>query len=65
MRSDTNSVEIDLAGRSIVLDVPFTQAHLRRNLLPAVAAASAVGVIPSGRVPLELSPGRGFYVKGE
>ncbi len=58
-RSEENEVEIDLAGRSIVLDVPFTQAHLRRNLLPAVAAASAVGVIPTGHVALELSSGRG------
>ena len=61
-RSDDGVVEIDLAGRTIVLEVPFTQAHLRRNLLPAVAAASAVGVIPDGRVALELSPGRGQRV---
>ena len=40
MRSDEERVEIDLRGRSIVLEVPFTQAHLRRNLLPAVAAAA-------------------------
>ena len=59
VRSEDGLVEIDLAGRSIPLEVPFTQAHLRRNLLPAVAAASAVGVIPAGRVALELSPGRG------
>jgi len=59
VRSEDELVEIDLAGRSIALEVPFTQAHLRRNLLPAVAAASAVGVIPTGRVALELSPGRG------
>ena len=59
VRSEDGLVEIDLAGRSIALEVPFTQAHLRRNLLPAVAAASAVGVIPTGRVALELSPGRG------
>ncbi len=59
VRSEDGLVEIDLAGRSIALEVPFTQAHLRRNLLPAVAAASAVGVIPAGRVALELSPGRG------
>jgi UDP-N-acetylmuramoyl-tripeptide--D-alanyl-D-alanine ligase len=52
-------VEIDLAGRPITLEVPFTQAHLRRNLLAAVAAARAVGVIAHGRVELELSPGRG------
>jgi UDP-N-acetylmuramoyl-tripeptide--D-alanyl-D-alanine ligase len=61
-RSENDLVEIDLNGRPIVLEVPFTQAHLRRNLLPAVAAASAVGVIPSGRVALELSPGRGQRV---
>jgi UDP-N-acetylmuramoyl-tripeptide--D-alanyl-D-alanine ligase len=59
VRSEEERVEIDLAGRSITLEVPFRQAHLRRNLLAAAAAASAVGVIPSGRVALELSPGRG------
>ena len=37
------------ASRS-TLEVPFTQAHLRRNLLAAVAAARAVGVTRSGRV---------------
>jgi len=62
-RSEESEVEIDLAGEAIVLEVPFTQAHLRRNLLPAVAAASAVGVIPTGRVPFELSPGRGQRVE--
>jgi UDP-N-acetylmuramoyl-tripeptide--D-alanyl-D-alanine ligase len=61
-RSEDELVEIDLAGRPIVLEVPFSLAHLRRNLLPAAAAASAVGVIPSGRVALELSPGRGQRV---
>jgi UDP-N-acetylmuramoyl-tripeptide--D-alanyl-D-alanine ligase len=56
---DDARLEIDLAGELIALEVPFTQAHLRRNLLAAVAAARAVGVTPSGRVNLELSPGRG------
>ncbi len=59
LRSEDELVEIDVAGRTIVLEVPFKQAHLRRNLLAAVAAACAVGVIPEGRVALELSPGRG------
>ena len=59
VRSYEDRVEIDLLGRPIVLEVPFTQAHLRRNLLPAVAAAHAIGVIADGRVALELSPGRG------
>jgi UDP-N-acetylmuramoyl-tripeptide--D-alanyl-D-alanine ligase len=61
-RSDEDGVEIDLRGRSIVLEVPFTQAHLRRNLLPAVAAAAAVGVNPHGSVALELTAGRGQHV---
>jgi UDP-N-acetylmuramoyl-tripeptide--D-alanyl-D-alanine ligase len=52
-------VSIDRAGVTIELDVSFSQAHLRRNLLAAVAAAGAVGVVPSGRVELALTPGRG------
>jgi UDP-N-acetylmuramoyl-tripeptide--D-alanyl-D-alanine ligase len=62
VRSEEALVEIDLAGRPVVLDVPFEQAHLRRNLLPACAAALAVGVVPSGRVGLELTAGRGQHV---
>jgi UDP-N-acetylmuramoyl-tripeptide--D-alanyl-D-alanine ligase len=61
-RSDPETVEIDHKGETIVLEVPFIQAHLRRNLLPAVAAARAVGVIPSGPVALELTPGRGQHL---
>jgi UDP-N-acetylmuramoyl-tripeptide--D-alanyl-D-alanine ligase len=59
---DADSVEIDLCGERIALEVSFEQAHLRRNLLAAVAAASAVGVTASGRVELALSPGRGERV---
>jgi UDP-N-acetylmuramoyl-tripeptide--D-alanyl-D-alanine ligase len=55
-------VEVDLSGRLITLEVPFTQAHLHRNLLAAVAAARAVGVTPGARVELTLSPGRGQRV---
>jgi UDP-N-acetylmuramoyl-tripeptide--D-alanyl-D-alanine ligase len=50
---------IDAQGERIVLEVPFTQAHLRSNLLAAVAAARAVGVTPQGRVELALTAGRG------
>ena len=60
--SDHERVEIDCAGETIVLNVNFEQAHLRRNLLAAVAAARAVGVRPEGRVELALSPGRGQRV---
>ncbi len=60
MRSqDGENLEIDLAGEPISLEVSFPQAHLRRNLLAAVAAASAVGVRARGRVNLEISAGRG------
>jgi UDP-N-acetylmuramoyl-tripeptide--D-alanyl-D-alanine ligase len=55
-------LEIDLAGEQIELEVSFEQAHLRRNLLAAVAAARAVGVTPDGRVELVLTPGRGERV---
>ncbi len=56
---DGERVEIDHRGELIELEVPFTQAHMRTNLLAAVAAARAAGVMPSGRVELVLSPGRG------
>jgi len=52
-------VEIETPAGRIELDVPFTQAHLQRNLLAATAAAQAVGVTPHGRVEVVLSPGRG------
>ncbi len=52
-------LQIDAAGCPVELEVSFTQAHLRHNLLAAVAAARAVGVMPNGRVELALSPGRG------
>ncbi len=55
-------VQIDHRGVPIELEVPFTQAHMRRNLLAAAAAACAAGVTPDGRVELVLSPGRGQRV---
>jgi UDP-N-acetylmuramoyl-tripeptide--D-alanyl-D-alanine ligase len=58
-RAGETHLEIDLQGQRIELEFPFTQAHLRQNLLAAVAAARAVGVEPRGRVELALSPGRG------
>jgi UDP-N-acetylmuramoyl-tripeptide--D-alanyl-D-alanine ligase len=59
LSADDGHVEIDLAGERLALNVNFTQAHLRRNLLAAVAAASAVGVTAAGDVELLLSSGRG------
>jgi UDP-N-acetylmuramoyl-tripeptide--D-alanyl-D-alanine ligase len=59
LSTERERVEIDLRGERIELEVPFTQAHLRRNLLAAVAAAKAIGVTPKGRVELVMSAGRG------
>jgi UDP-N-acetylmuramoyl-tripeptide--D-alanyl-D-alanine ligase len=52
-------LSIEDRGEKIALEVAFTQAHLRTDLLAAVAAARAIGVTPSGRVELALSRGRG------
>ncbi|HTX31682.1 MAG TPA: UDP-N-acetylmuramoyl-tripeptide--D-alanyl-D-alanine ligase [Solirubrobacteraceae bacterium] len=57
--AEGDRLRIQAPGGVIDLEVSFTQAHLRRNLLAAVAAAGAVGVVPSGRVELALTPGRG------
>jgi UDP-N-acetylmuramoyl-tripeptide--D-alanyl-D-alanine ligase len=62
IRSEDERVEVDLAGRRVELEVPFTQSHLRQNLLAAVAAADAAGVTPSGRVEVAFSPSRGQRV---
>ncbi len=63
LSADDERVTIDLAGETVELAVSFQQAHLRRNLLAAAAAASAVGVRPDGRVELALTPGRGERVR--
>ena len=57
--ADGGRVRIDAGGTPVELDVPFTQAHNRLNLLAAVAAARAVGVTPAGRVDVALSQWRG------
>ncbi|MGA2924965.1 MAG: UDP-N-acetylmuramoyl-tripeptide--D-alanyl-D-alanine ligase [Solirubrobacteraceae bacterium] len=62
LASEPDYVEIGLRGRRLRLALAFTQAHLRRDLLAAVAAADAVGVTPSGRLELALTPGRGQRV---
>ncbi len=59
LASDGPRVVIEAQGERIALEIQFTQAHLRSNLLAAVAAARAVGVTPGGCVELVLSAGRG------
>ena len=56
---DAERVQIDAGGQTVELGVPFAQAHMRNNLLAAVAAALAIGVRPSGRIQPWLSEGRG------
>ncbi len=50
---------IDAAGERIELEVAFPQAHLRTNLLAALAAALAIGVRPEGHVEVDFSSHRG------
>jgi UDP-N-acetylmuramoyl-tripeptide--D-alanyl-D-alanine ligase len=61
--------DVDLDGDTVVaegerlaLELPWTAAHTRRNLLAAVAAARAVGVRPAGRVDVRFSALRGERV---
>jgi UDP-N-acetylmuramoyl-tripeptide--D-alanyl-D-alanine ligase len=56
---DEEHVEIDLGGERIALELALTQPHMRLNLLAAVAAARAVGVVPRGRIEAVISAGRG------
>ena len=53
------AVEIDAQGERIALTLDFRQAHLRGNLLAAVAAARAIGVRPAGAVTVAFSGRRG------
>ncbi len=63
LHEDDERVVIAAEGERIELEVPFRQAHLRVDLLAAVAAARAVGVTPAGRIELALTPGRGENVR--
>jgi UDP-N-acetylmuramoyl-tripeptide--D-alanyl-D-alanine ligase len=63
LREDDERVVIQAQTEQIELEVPFRQAHLRSNLLAAVAAAQAIGVKPSGSVDLALTAGRGEVVQ--
>ncbi len=58
-RRDGGRVVIGERGHEIVLEPSFSQPHQLRNLLAAVAAASAVGVTPAGAVEVSFSAMRG------
>jgi len=61
--AEGDHLRIDVAGEPIAVEVSFEQAHLRHNLLAAIAAARAVGVLASGRIELALSTGRGARIE--
>jgi UDP-N-acetylmuramoyl-tripeptide--D-alanyl-D-alanine ligase len=54
---------IDARGAEIELELPFTEAYNLRNTLAAVAAATAIGVRPGGRVDVRFSSLRGELVE--
>jgi UDP-N-acetylmuramoyl-tripeptide--D-alanyl-D-alanine ligase len=55
--------EIDACGNHISLELSFSEPHNLQNLLAAVAAATALGVTPTGRVEPEFSSYRGEIVE--
>jgi UDP-N-acetylmuramoyl-tripeptide--D-alanyl-D-alanine ligase len=57
--ADGERVTVAHGAHRFELRVPFTQAHLRIDLLAAVAAAESIGVAPGGTVEVVLSEGRG------
>lgn len=58
-RRADGTVEIAVGGERIVLRPSFRQAHNLRNLLAAVAAARALGVVPDGSLEVSFSAMRG------
>jgi UDP-N-acetylmuramoyl-tripeptide--D-alanyl-D-alanine ligase len=61
--SDGPRVAIDALGQRLELEVPFTQAYHRDNLLAAAAAAVAIGVTPAGPVDVAFAPLRGERIE--
>ena len=57
--ADSTHLEVAANGHTFALDFPFTQDHLRTDLLAAIAAARAVGVTPGGPIEVALSAARG------
>ncbi len=58
-RDDDGVVTIEDDGERLRLVPSFSQAHNLGNLLAAVAAAGALGVVPSGRLDVSFSAMRG------
>jgi len=57
------TAEIEAREESVVLDLPYDEPHNLINTLAAVAAATAIGVKPVGRVDVQFSALRGEVVE--
>jgi UDP-N-acetylmuramoyl-tripeptide--D-alanyl-D-alanine ligase len=62
---EDSRAEIDACGNHMSLELSFGEPHNVHNTLAAVAAATALGVEPSGRVEPEFSSYRGEVVELE
>lgn len=58
-QDEEGRVTVNAQGERVELRLDFHQAHLRGNLLAAVAAAQAIGVRPRGAVTVTFSGRRG------
>jgi UDP-N-acetylmuramoyl-tripeptide--D-alanyl-D-alanine ligase len=54
---------IDARGTEVTLELPYSEAHNVLNTVAAVAAATALGVVPAGRVEVSFSSLRGEVVE--
>jgi UDP-N-acetylmuramoyl-tripeptide--D-alanyl-D-alanine ligase len=54
---------VDVAGDVVEVELGPEHRRLAQNLLPALAAARAVGVMPSGPIAVEASAGRGRWIE--
>lgn len=60
---DSPEAVIDACGERIALELSYSEPHNLLNTLAAVAAATALGVTPAGRVEPEFSSYRGEIVE--
>ena len=60
---DDGRAEIEARGDRVLLDLPYAEPHNLLNTLAAVAAATALGARPAGRVDVTFSSLRGEIVE--
>lgn len=62
-RFEAGRALIEARDRRVELELPYSEPHNLLNTTAAVAAATAIGVIPSGRVDVRFSSMRGDVVE--